>query len=618
MGLTATPAVAIEFDAGVWTDVSAYARLVSARRGRSTETETFGAGTARVVLSNADRRFDPEHATGPYFGKILPRKRIRVGFTYAAVTYWKFYGYIDGWPQAYDGPNDSTVTVRATDAFKVLARAQIPSAWEQAVKALSPSAWYRLGESSGTVMADSSGSSIHGTYEGGATFYSRTGLIENHSDAAIEFSASAMGAAPASALSGVYPFTLVVPFATLESGATEPRYLLDSGGQFTTTGGGVTIWIEVAGSPFAGMLSWAVTDAAGVQRTGGTDFAVDDTEPHLAVVVVTNASTMTLYMDGSTSGTSIALTGEPASAASKPVYVGNNPNFANVDAASVIDDVVIFDGTALTAANVTTLTAAFTAPWSGDRSGARITRLLDYIAWPVGDRNLDTGRATLVAATLETDALTHCQDVERSEGGRFFVDRLGRITLIGRSNFVTEAAYKTSNATFGDSGAELRYKAESGDLFGFDDDGIINEASVRPFGGSEQTYKDDTSADPTTGYGLMTKSETTLESRPELARNRAEYLVNRYKNPLLRIPHVTIKPERSPASLWPILGASDLGFRYTFNRHPQGIGAAISKEFHLEGESFTITPGDATFEWELSPAESAWVWGDPWPIRWSY
>src|SRR5207253_6173895 len=129
----------------------------------------------------------PEYSGGPYYGKLLPRTRIRIGFTYSGTTYWKFYGFVDGWPQAYDGPNDATVEVRATDAFKVFARAQVPSPWEQVAEAASTTtAWYRVGEGSGTTAVDAHGS-LHGTYNGGATFNSRSGLIYGDSNAALGF-----------------------------------------------------------------------------------------------------------------------------------------------------------------------------------------------------------------------------------------------------------------------------------------------------------------------------------------------------------------------------------------------------------------------------------------------
>ena len=48
------------------------------RHGRSFELDAFQPGQLTLELENSDRRFDPLHASGPYYGKLLPRKRCRL------------------------------------------------------------------------------------------------------------------------------------------------------------------------------------------------------------------------------------------------------------------------------------------------------------------------------------------------------------------------------------------------------------------------------------------------------------------------------------------------------------------------------------------------------------
>ena len=52
-------------------------RVLSAqvRTGRGFELDAFQPGQLTLELENSDRRFDPLHASGPYYGKLLPRKR---------------------------------------------------------------------------------------------------------------------------------------------------------------------------------------------------------------------------------------------------------------------------------------------------------------------------------------------------------------------------------------------------------------------------------------------------------------------------------------------------------------------------------------------------------------
>lgn len=104
----------------VWTDITAYVRSASIRRGRQHELDQQQAGTATLTLANSDGRFDPTNAGSPYSPNVLPMRRIRVSGIYSATTYPIFSGFIESWPQTWVGNNVGTVTITATDGFKVL------------------------------------------------------------------------------------------------------------------------------------------------------------------------------------------------------------------------------------------------------------------------------------------------------------------------------------------------------------------------------------------------------------------------------------------------------------------------------------------------------------------
>lgn len=61
------------------------------------------------------------------------------------------------------------------------------SAWTDAVAALSPRRWYRLGESSGTTAVDAGSDALNGTYTttGSALTYGTAGLVASDADTAI-------------------------------------------------------------------------------------------------------------------------------------------------------------------------------------------------------------------------------------------------------------------------------------------------------------------------------------------------------------------------------------------------------------------------------------------------
>jgi hypothetical protein len=117
-------------------------------RGVNDDWQLVADGSATVVLSNRDRRFDPFNASGPYYGNLLPRRQIRIRATYAAITYDVFRGFISGWPPEWtDAGYDSTVTLSCFDALQLLGSSSLPADWSRDyVLSLSPRHYYPLDE----------------------------------------------------------------------------------------------------------------------------------------------------------------------------------------------------------------------------------------------------------------------------------------------------------------------------------------------------------------------------------------------------------------------------------------------------------------------------------------
>jgi len=72
------------FAVPTWVAETARARALSTFRGRQQELDVVQPGTATVELDNSARRFDPNNAAGPYFGNLLPGRRVRIRATYGA------------------------------------------------------------------------------------------------------------------------------------------------------------------------------------------------------------------------------------------------------------------------------------------------------------------------------------------------------------------------------------------------------------------------------------------------------------------------------------------------------------------------------------------------------
>ena len=108
-------------------DITGQVMKCSTRRGRNRILSNFEAGTATVVLNDPNSDFNPQNTSSPYYGKLLPLRKIRI---YADVTldgipyrYYIFSGYINSYDTGfYQGTNDtSTVTLQCVDGFRLLA-----------------------------------------------------------------------------------------------------------------------------------------------------------------------------------------------------------------------------------------------------------------------------------------------------------------------------------------------------------------------------------------------------------------------------------------------------------------------------------------------------------------
>lgn len=118
-------------DGSVFYDISDFVRSFSINRGRRNDLERFSTGTAQIVLSNLDRRFDPTYSSSPYYNNILkvsgvvPSIPIIIRAIWGPTVYNLFRGFVDSWNFSYSsaGEGDAIVTVDCSDAFKVLSNA---------------------------------------------------------------------------------------------------------------------------------------------------------------------------------------------------------------------------------------------------------------------------------------------------------------------------------------------------------------------------------------------------------------------------------------------------------------------------------------------------------------
>ena len=107
-------------------DVSDIALQVNIRRGRNRILNKFEAGSATVILADNNGDWSPANTSSPYYGKLLPLRKIRVFADYddggGTDRYYLYSGYITAYNSTYGLGIDETskITLQCVDGFRLL------------------------------------------------------------------------------------------------------------------------------------------------------------------------------------------------------------------------------------------------------------------------------------------------------------------------------------------------------------------------------------------------------------------------------------------------------------------------------------------------------------------
>jgi hypothetical protein len=635
-------------DEVTFTDVTQYVSFrdgISINRGRATERDEVRAGTCSLTLIDPDRRFDPENASGPYYGNLNPGVPIQIRASVSDVStadtltwdgetltwdgvelIWgagaaggsvdRFYGFVEDFPQGSPDPADKRVfiPVDATDAFGMLALGRMSSAYSAAILADSPRAYWPLDETAGTVAYDLSGNNRNATYTTGTT--ANAGSIET--DNAVT---------PGLVLDGEYQAHLNMRLAgydlsnavgclidlttaddltngeqlvLVEYGHGFAQNVIGSGGFFgapfqwgveiiSTTARTARLFIRgpIAWPNFtySGSFSYAtpryVASRTSMATTPGTNHYVDG--------VITNGSTSTALVTGQ-QWLGMRLLGSK----------GNLKNWRGGVAGLFWNN-----HTSVTSARIAAYAAAALEPDSGDTTGERVERILDDAGFPSTDRSIATGYTTLGPSRHAGDyQLDTLRRVEKAEQGRFFISRSGDAVLHAR--YHGQLVASASSATFSDDGADNPYQTvEVNRPRRF----IFNKVTCTTDGGQPITVSD---ADSITSHGEReTSVDSPLLSDANVQRSLGEYVLANSKDPQPRVFGLTVPVHKDPVNIGGEVLPLEQGDRVTFQRTPVGTGSAIDWDQIIEGYSERFDSLTWTWTPHLSPAEPVtyWVWG---------
>lgn len=102
-------------------DVSQYVLRASIRRAYNRTSDSFTAGNAALRLIDETGIFNPANTSGPYYGKILPMRKIRFIGEYAGIEYALGSMYIQSWKyQSPTGFDPAYVDLNCVDGFQLM------------------------------------------------------------------------------------------------------------------------------------------------------------------------------------------------------------------------------------------------------------------------------------------------------------------------------------------------------------------------------------------------------------------------------------------------------------------------------------------------------------------
>ena len=99
---------------------------ISIRRGRNVMKDTYEAGTAIVRVLDPLGYFNPQNPDSPYFGYLVPLRKLRVSATTATAEHFLFSGYVNDYRYFFpQGQETAYVDILCTDGYRLLQMANV-------------------------------------------------------------------------------------------------------------------------------------------------------------------------------------------------------------------------------------------------------------------------------------------------------------------------------------------------------------------------------------------------------------------------------------------------------------------------------------------------------------
>jgi hypothetical protein len=219
-------------------------------------------------------------------------------------------------------------------------------------------------------------------------------------------------------------------------------------------------------------------------------------------------------------------------------------------------------------------------------TGARIDAVLNRpeVTYQ-GPYSLKAGSSTLGAFKVAagTNVLNYLQLISASEQGNLWITATGSLAFQGRTYNPT-----VSDLTFSDTGTGIQYSKLTN---AFGDELLYNYVQAQsPAGASPEVAKDDTSialyqAQQYTKLDLLNSTTTEVN-------NIANYLLGRYKNPVLRFTGLEVQlAALDYDDQYTVLGAEITSITSVTKSFSTGTPSSVTQKVFISGISHEIVPG---------------------------
>ena len=576
-----TPKVSIAFDDGpyvaspVWTDITSYVYSADVSRGRADDYSQF-IGTAQVVLNNNSRLFDPFYTSGTYYGKLLPRRQIKIEGISNSVTYAVFRGFVDGFPAAWDQAGKfATTTLSCFDGLSLLSQELLPDYVYDYTKTLSPIHYWRCndGQSSTTITDAVAGL----TMTSPGQLY-RQG--EQLTQALVTPAIFVMDSTYTTAVNSTSPTVGDCSF----SGWFQMTDTSSVPGYFGITFTSASIVFQMALIPGTGKIKAQVVSGANESSRESTNAGYIQNSPPIFVTATYTKSTQAVafYING------VAQTGTATTSAN----VFTSPIRTALAYKVQMQEFAVY-ATALSAAQALALYNVNVLNLT-ETSAARMTRLLGYTSWDASLTSITPFPVATVGALSPSNSnlVAEMQTVNNSEDGELFVNRAGTIQFEDRAAVYGNPNYNTSQATFASGSIPFQPSVQ----INYDAAAIRNDITVT-FSGGGQTST--TNATSVSAYGTNAMNTGTQLSTQAQAVTLAAYQATVNGQLLTNISPVSVGVTGVTAD-WTTLLQLDLMYRYTITVQPP-TGNSISQAELINRIEHHIVPG----QWQMTVDGSA-------------